>query len=113
MLKPSRIGRETDHKKVSVLPSLLAISSSSKRNLAAMAELDELNCPANHSKTPMKIARLMLATDSRVELKRKDPMGSLIRASNLPTRLFLKSALLYWLPALVTIQPSQLLSRCR
>ena len=32
-LKPSQIGRETDRKKASVLPSLTAVSSSSKRNM--------------------------------------------------------------------------------
>ena len=51
-LKPSRIGRETDSKKASVLPSLTAVSSSGKRNLAAMAELDELNSPADPAERP-------------------------------------------------------------
>jgi len=68
-LKPSRIGRETDRKKASVLPSLTAVSSSSKRNLAAMAELDELNSPADPAEPPRKVARLMLATDSSVEVE--------------------------------------------
>ena len=48
-LKPSQIERETDRKKASVLPSLTAVSSSSKRNLAAMTVLDELNRPADPS----------------------------------------------------------------
>jgi len=68
-LKPSRIGRETDRKKASVLPSLTAVSSSSKRNLAAMAELDELNSPADPAEPPRKVACLMLATDSSVEVE--------------------------------------------
>ena len=46
-LKPSRIGRETDRKKASLLPGMTAVSSSSKRNLAAMPELDESNSPAD------------------------------------------------------------------
>jgi len=68
-LKPSRIGRETDRKKASVLPSLTAVSSSSKRNLVAMAELDELNSPADPAEPPRKVARLMLATASSVEVE--------------------------------------------
>ena len=68
-LKPSRIGRETDRNKASVLPSLTTVSSSSKRNLAAMAELDELNRPADPAEPPRKVARLMLATDSSVEVE--------------------------------------------
>ena len=68
-LKPSGIGRETDRKKVSVLASLTAVCSSSKRNLAAMAELDELNSPADPAEPPKKVARLMLATDSSVEVE--------------------------------------------
>ena len=67
-LKPSRIGRETDRKKASVLPSLTAVSSSSKRNLAAMAALNELNSPADPAEPPSKVARLLLATDSSVEV---------------------------------------------
>src|ERR1700761_7325741 len=68
-LKPSRIGRQTDRNKASVLPSLTTVSSSSKRNLAAMAELDELNRPADPAEPPRKVARLMLATDSSVEVE--------------------------------------------
>jgi len=68
-LKPSQIGRETDRKKVSVLQSLTAVSSSSKRNLAAMAELDELNSPADPAEPSRKVARLMLTTDSSVEVE--------------------------------------------
>ena len=68
-LKPSRIGRETDGSKVSVLHSLTTVSSSRKRNLAAMAELDELNRLADPAETPRKVARLMLATDSSVEVE--------------------------------------------
>jgi len=70
-LKPSRIGRETDRKKVSVLPSFTAVSISSKRNLAAMAELDELNSPADPTEPPRKVARLMLATNSSVEVEQE------------------------------------------
>ena len=102
-LKPSRIERETDRKKASVLPSLTALSSSSKHNLAAMAELDELNSLADRAEPLRKVARRMLATDSSVEVEPEDPMGSLIRASTLSTGLFPQSALLRWLPALVTI----------
>ena len=58
--KPSRIERETYRNKGSLLPSLTAVSSSSKRNLAAMAELDELNSPADPAEPPRKVARLML-----------------------------------------------------
>ena len=68
-LKPSRIGRETDRKKASVLPSLTTVRSSSKRDLAAMAELDELNSPADPAEPPRKVAHLMLATDSSVEVE--------------------------------------------
>ena len=74
-LKPSRIGRETDRKKASVLPSLTAVSSSSKHNLAAMAELDELNSPADPAEPPRKVARLMLATDSSVEVEPERSYG--------------------------------------
>ena len=74
-LKPSRIGRETDRKKASVLPSLTAVCSSSKRNLAAMAELDELNSPADPAEPPRKVARLMLATDSSVEVEQERSHG--------------------------------------
>ena len=69
VLKPSQIGRETDRNKASVLPSLTTVSSSSKRNLAAMAELDELNRPADPAESPRKVARLTLATDSSVEVE--------------------------------------------
>ena len=68
-LKARGIGRETDQKKASVLPSLTAVSSSSKRNLAAMAELDELNSPADPVEPPRKVAHVMLATDSSVEVE--------------------------------------------
>jgi len=75
-LKPSRIARETDRKKASVLPTLTAVSSSSKCNLAAMAELDQLNSPADPAEPPRKVAGLMLATDSTVELEpEKIPSG--------------------------------------
>ena len=77
-LKPSRIGRETNRKKVSVLPSLTAVSSGSKRNLAAMAELDEPNSPADPAEPPRKVARLMLTTDSSVEVEPERSHGSLI-----------------------------------
>ena len=68
-LKPSRIGRETDRKKVSGLPILTAVSSRSKRNLAAMAELDELNSPADPAQPLRKVACLMLTTNSSVEVE--------------------------------------------
>ena len=68
-LKPSRIGRETDRNIASVYPSLTTVSSSSKRNLAAMAELYELNRPADPAEPPRKVARQMLATDSSVEVE--------------------------------------------
>ena len=55
--------------KALVLPSLTAVSSSSKRNLAVMTELDKLNSPADPAEPPRKIARLMLATDSSVEVE--------------------------------------------
>jgi len=83
-LKPSPIGRETDRKKALVLPILTAGSSSSKRNLAAMAELDELNSPADPAEPPMKVARLMLATDSRVEIERERSHGE-FNSSQQPT----------------------------
>ena len=83
-LKPSRIGRETDRKKASVLPSLTAVSSSSKRNLAAMAELDELNSPADPAEPPRKVARLMLATDSSVEVEPERSHGE-FNSSQQPT----------------------------
>ena len=68
-LKPSRIGRETDGTKVSVLPSLTTVSISSKCNLAAMADLDKLNRLADPAETCRKVARLMLATHSSVEVE--------------------------------------------
>ena len=68
-LKPSRIERETDRKKASVLPLLTAAGSSSKHNLAAMAELDELNSPADPAEPTMKVAHLMLATESSIEVE--------------------------------------------
>ena len=74
-LKLSRKGREIDRKKASVLPSLTAVSSSSKRNLAAMAELDELNSPADPAESQRKVARLMLTTDSSVEVERERSHG--------------------------------------
>jgi len=83
-LKPSRIGRETDRKKVSVLPSLTAVSSSSKRNLAAMAELDELNSQADPAEPPRKVARLMLATDSGVKVEPERSHGE-FNSSQQPT----------------------------
>ena len=52
-----------------MLPSLMSLSSSSKPNLAAMAELEELNSPADPAEPTRKIARLMLATDSSVEVE--------------------------------------------
>ena len=67
-LKPSRIGREIDRKKASVLPSVTAVSSSSKRNLAAMTELDKLNSAADPAEPPRKVARLILATHSSLEV---------------------------------------------
>ena len=63
------MGRETDGYKVSVLPRLTTVSGSSERNLAAMAELDELNRPVDPAEPPRKIARLMLVTDSSVEVE--------------------------------------------
>ena len=83
-LKPSRIGRETDRKTASVLPSLTAVSSSSKRNLAAMAELDELNSPADPAEPPRKVAHLMLATDSSVEVEPERSHGE-FNSSQQPT----------------------------
>ena len=83
-LKPSRIERETDRKKASVLPSLTAVSSSSKRNLAAMTELDELNRPADPAEPPRKVARLMLATDSSVEVEPERSHGE-FNSSQQPT----------------------------
>jgi len=82
--KPSRIGRETDQKKASVLPSLTAVSSSSKRNLAAMAELDELNSPADPAEPPRKDARLMLANDSSVDVEPERSHGE-FNSSQQPT----------------------------
>ena len=84
-LKPSRIGRETDRKKASVLPSLTAVSSSSKRNLAAMAELDELNSLADPAEPPRKVARLMLATDSSVEVVEPERSHGEFNSSQQPT----------------------------
>ena len=52
-----------------MLPSLTAVSSSSKRNLAAMAELHEHNSPADPAEPPRKVSRLLLATDSSVEVE--------------------------------------------
>ena len=83
-LKPSRIGRETDRNKVSVLPSLTTVSSSSKRNLAAMAELDELNSPADPAEPPRNIACLMLATHSSVEAELERSHGE-FNSSQQPT----------------------------
>ena len=48
---------------------MTAVSSSSKRNLAAMAELDELNSQGDPAEPPRKVARLMLATDSSGEVE--------------------------------------------
>ena len=67
-LNPSRIVRETDRKKASVLPSMTAVSSSSKRNLAAMTELDEPNSPASPAEPPRNVACLLLAIDYGVEV---------------------------------------------
>ena len=83
-MKPSRIRRETDRKKASVLPSLTAVSSSSKRNLAAMAELDEPKSPADPAEPPRKVARLMLATDSSVKEERERSHGE-FNSSQQPT----------------------------
>ena len=104
ILKPSRMGRETDRKKASVLPSLTAVSSSGKRNLAAMAELDELNSLAAPAEPPRKIAGLMLTTDSTVEVEPERSHGEFNPSQqNLPSGFFCQTALLRWLPALVTI----------
>ena len=67
-----------------MLPSLTAVSSSSKRNLASMAELDELNSPADPAEPPRKVARLMLATDSSVEVKPERSHGE-FNSSEQPT----------------------------
>ena len=83
-LKPSPIERETDRKKASVLSSLTAVSSSSKSNLVAITELDELNCPADPAETPRKVARLMLATDSSVEVEPERSHGE-FNSSQQPT----------------------------
>ena len=83
-LKPSRIGRETDQNKALVLPSLTVVSRSSKCNLAAMAELDELNSPADPAEPPRKIACLMLATDSSVEVEPERSHGE-FNSSEQPT----------------------------
>ena len=95
-LKPSRIGRETDQKKVSVLPSMTAVNSSSKRNLVAMTELDELNTTGDSAEPPRNVARLMLAIDSGVEVGPE-------RFQQSTNQFSLQSALFRWLPALVTI----------
>ena len=47
---------------------MTAVSSSSKRNLAAMTELDEANSPADPAEPPRKVACLMVAIDSGVEV---------------------------------------------
>jgi len=70
--------------KASVLPSLTAVSSSSKRILAAMAELDELNSPADPAEPPRKVAPLMLATDSTVEVEPERSHGE-FNSSQQPT----------------------------
>ena len=67
-LKPSRIERETDSKKASVLPNMTPFSSSSKHNLVALTELEEPNCPADAPEPPRKVARLMFTIDSGVEV---------------------------------------------
>ena len=86
-MKPSRIGRETDRKKALVLPSLTAVSSSSKRNLAAMAELNELNSPVDPAEPPRKVPRLMLATDSSVEVEPERSHGEFNSSQQLSNRL--------------------------
>ena len=47
-----------------LLPTLTAVGSSSKRNLAAMAELDGLNSLADPVDSPRKVAHQMLSTES-------------------------------------------------
>ena len=71
------MGRESDKKKASVLSSLTAVSGSNKRNLAAMAELNELNSPGDAGDPIMKVARLMLKTGSRVEVEIERCLGEI------------------------------------
>ena len=65
------MGRETDGNKALVLPRLTTFRSSSERNLAAMAELDKLNRPADPAEPSRKVGRLMLVTDSSVDVELK------------------------------------------
>ena len=64
---------------------MTAVGSSSKCNLAAMTELDELNSPADPAEPPRKVARLMLATDSSVELEPERSHGE-FNSSQQPTK---------------------------
>ena len=48
---------------------MLVLCSSSKRTLRAMTELDETNSPANPAEPQRKIACLMPATDTSVQVK--------------------------------------------
>ena len=70
-----------------MLSSLTALSSSSKRNLEAMAELDEHNTPADPSEPQRKVARLVLATNSSVEVEPERSHGEFNSSQQLTNRL--------------------------
>jgi len=75
-LRPSReFGRETNRKKAVELPSRTAVGRSSKRNLAAITELDEPNRPADPAEPPRKVVRRMPVIDSRVQVEPERSYG--------------------------------------
>jgi len=62
-----QIGRETNLKKVFRLSTRRAVHSSGKCGLAAMAEADELNCPADTAQPPRMVARSVPIIESSIE----------------------------------------------
>ena len=62
-----QIGRETDLKNVFQLSTQTAVNTSGKRDLAAMAEADQPNGPADAAESPKKVARSVPIINSSIE----------------------------------------------
>ena len=79
-----QIGRETNLKKVFRLSTWTAVNSSGKRDLAAMAEADEPDGPAEAAEPPRKIARSVSMIDSSIE-GQPDRLHGEVNRSRQPT----------------------------
>jgi len=82
-----QIGRETDLKKVFRLSTRTVVNSSGKRDLAAMAEADKPNGPANTTKPLRKVARGVPIINSSIEGEPDRLHGEVYRSRQPPVTL--------------------------